>query len=389
MARRLASSYGVTRVVPITGLDRIGIPVSVSIRPGGEVICVHAGKGLEAVDAEVGAYMEAIEVTAAERVKLINPPAEMTTAEVESLCNEQGIGLSDFGYLSTDRTPAKIRVYEASELLGQKGVVLPAELVLMEANGPIDLFVSCTNGLASGNSVEEAALHALCELLERETSSFNLIRDRSVLLNLDHELPDDIGGMVDKVRAAGLDIFVRYTEGFAGLPYFSATILERHDDAPVAIAQGFGCHPLRSVALVRAISEAAQCRLVLIHGGRDDIPARARPVPKGERVYAAHARLRSFFGRANGARPFGEIGDAPLSWGSIKECLASIKEALNADGFSVFWYPVDVREDLAVIRVIVPGLEFFEPGGRSGPRLRRYARQHGREAILERGSAAP
>ena len=40
---------------------------------------------------------------------------------------------------------------------------------------------------------------------------------------------------------------------------------------PLGLNGGFGCHPHRSVAFVRAVAEAAQSRLSFIHGGRDDL----------------------------------------------------------------------------------------------------------------------
>jgi ribosomal protein S12 methylthiotransferase accessory factor len=67
-ARRRAGPLGITRVTDITRLDRAGIPVYASIRPGAAAgsLCVNAGKGLRPIEAEVGAYMEAIEFALAE-----------------------------------------------------------------------------------------------------------------------------------------------------------------------------------------------------------------------------------------------------------------------------------------------------------------------------------
>ena len=79
-ARERARALGVTRVTDITRLDRVGIPVYASIRPAAAVgsLCVNAGKGLLPIEAEVGAYMEAIEFALAEpgasRVKVLQRP---------------------------------------------------------------------------------------------------------------------------------------------------------------------------------------------------------------------------------------------------------------------------------------------------------------------------
>src|SRR5437016_3701638 len=63
-----AAVRGITRVTDITQLDRIGIPVCVSVRPGAAKgsLCVHAGKGLTPGEARASALMEAVEFAAAE-----------------------------------------------------------------------------------------------------------------------------------------------------------------------------------------------------------------------------------------------------------------------------------------------------------------------------------
>src|SRR5579872_5458480 len=68
LARKRARELGITRVTDITRLDRVGIPVYASIRPAATEgsLCVNAGKGLHPIEAEVGAYMEAIEFALAE-----------------------------------------------------------------------------------------------------------------------------------------------------------------------------------------------------------------------------------------------------------------------------------------------------------------------------------
>src|SRR5579862_6644062 len=64
----LAEKLGISRVTDISRLDRVGVPVFASIRPGAQrgSLCVNAGKGLTAAEARVGAAMEAIEFAMAE-----------------------------------------------------------------------------------------------------------------------------------------------------------------------------------------------------------------------------------------------------------------------------------------------------------------------------------
>ena len=81
--------------------------------------------------------------------------------------------------------------------------LLPGELDLVPypPDGEAFLFGWTTNGLASGNSLDEATLHASFEVLERDAIAMNKARDCSQLvLNTDLPPPFDesrrIGGAV-------------------------------------------------------------------------------------------------------------------------------------------------------------------------------------------------
>ena len=67
--REISRCAGVTRVAHVTGLDRIGIPVVMAVRPNAWSVSVAMGKALLADDAEVSAIMEAIEGYHAETVR--------------------------------------------------------------------------------------------------------------------------------------------------------------------------------------------------------------------------------------------------------------------------------------------------------------------------------
>ena len=56
-----ARAAGVTRVADITGLDRVGIPVALAVRPSSAWLAVDAGKGTSATAARASALMESLE----------------------------------------------------------------------------------------------------------------------------------------------------------------------------------------------------------------------------------------------------------------------------------------------------------------------------------------
>src|SRR5215831_1020650 len=65
-AKQWAGTAGISEVRNITDLDVLGVPVFVSVRPQARGDTFTFGKGLRLVDAEVGAYMEALEFFFAE-----------------------------------------------------------------------------------------------------------------------------------------------------------------------------------------------------------------------------------------------------------------------------------------------------------------------------------
>jgi YcaO-like protein with predicted kinase domain len=115
-------------------------------------------------------------------------------------------------------------------------------------------------------------------------------------------------------------------------------------------AAGMGCHPARSIALLRALTEAAQSRLTHMTGSRDDL---------GRQSYGPNGKSA-----IRGSKPPGattrRFGDAPnwdsdtldgdVDWELDRLRSAGIKRVIV----------VDLTKDafkLPVVRVIIPGLE--------------------------------
>src|SRR5262245_3255122 len=65
-AQGWSAAAGISEVSEITDLDVLGVPVYVSVRPHAQKEAFTFGKGLRRIDAEVSAYMEALEFYFAE-----------------------------------------------------------------------------------------------------------------------------------------------------------------------------------------------------------------------------------------------------------------------------------------------------------------------------------
>lgn len=376
-AREVARQLGITRVTDTTWLDRLGIPVFSSIRPDAmpDSLCVNAGKGVHPDEARVGAYMEAIEFALAEYRNTHVDVVMSTPGEVASqpgisfrfvdLCPTLGRKVDAAGPLAC---------VEAHDVVSGQSVLVPAELVFSpypENPGQV-IFGTSTNGLASGNTVLEATVHGLAELMERDVQALNHFCDASFLIDFDVPAPD-LDQLRERVAGAGLQAEVRYTPSEFGLPYFQGFIMEPTNDDPIAISVGSGLHPIKEIAAVRALAEAAQSRLSYIHGGRDDLIERfkyfAQQDPEQER--AAEQELRRRVTDNSRSIRYSQIPSA-AGFTSVDEALADLLAALSDRGVEQVLRVVLSPEDspLAVVKVIAPKLESFQPNlKRVGPRL--------------------
>jgi ribosomal protein S12 methylthiotransferase accessory factor len=381
LARRVAAEVGVTRITEITRLDRIGLPVFAGIRPDACVrsLCVSSGKGLTIDEARVGAYMEAIELAYAE-------PARARLRIVEAKAGDVLDGatrldaIADLCPWEGKRIPpaARMPCVELESVSGGDQMLVPAELVMFPILLEPAYFGSDGNGIASGNTVDEATVHALTELIERDATSFLNIKDDSQLIAVD-SLPPPIRRLVEHLDELGFDLVLRYLPNPFGLAVIKAMIHERENISGVHF--GYACHLTSDTAIVRAVSEAIQCRLSVIHGGRDDLTRvfseRAEMTASEKREFVAQQVTRNRDMRAGVVR-FENIPDESAHASTIDAALALLVSRLARAGMQTILRAVLTPRNapLHAIRVIVPGLEVYAHGiFRMGPRLLRHLHQ--------------
>jgi ribosomal protein S12 methylthiotransferase accessory factor len=381
-ARRIAGEVGVVRVTDTTGLDRIGVPVFAAIRPDAEdrSLCVSAGKGLTRAEALVGAYMEAIELAFAEKRRA---GVEIVAAGVRDILDgsTRRDAIADFcpdaDALFGNGTVVDCAV--AADIRTGRSVLVPAEKVVFPhvkaLHGARTFFSSDGNGIASGNSLDEATVHGLAEVIERDVTSYHNVSDASELI-LAGELPAEIAELAERLDAIGFDLWLRHLPNRFGLPTIMAALRER--GVAWGIHFGHGCHPHRSIALVRAVTESIQHRLSMIHGGRDDIhrtmEVRAQMSPRSGHDFVDRHAARAA-STAHGSVRFGELPDYSQTVTDIPSALALLLDKLAENGLPwalrVKLGPDDLP--ITLVRVLVPGCELFGHGiSNVGPRLRRF-----------------
>ena len=98
--RPLSARLGITRLGNITGLDRIGIPVAIAVRPNSRSVSVAQGKGLELPQAMASALMEACEGFHAEEVGPTRRAAyrELAAGEIVAAPGSLCAGLRSFDH---------------------------------------------------------------------------------------------------------------------------------------------------------------------------------------------------------------------------------------------------------------------------------------------------
>jgi YcaO-like protein with predicted kinase domain len=373
-ARGLSGPLGITRIANVTGLDCIGIPVTMVCRPNARSLAVSQGKGLDLDAARASGLMETIELYHAERIthplKLASWNDLRFSHELIQVDGLPRISISAF-------TPHLSLLWiEGIDLMSSAPLWLPYELVHMNYTLPFPsgsgCFVMSSNGLASGNHTLEAVSHGLCEVIERDAVTLFRLRrveDQDELRVDPGSVSDsDCRGLLERYEQAGVAVAIWDATSDVGIATYRCVILDR-DPNPfrqLGPVEGMGCHPVREVALLRALTEAAQGRLTLIAGSRDDNGrARYGDVQQSERARGARARLLQ--------RGTHRFEDTPSYLNeTFEQDLQLILARLRAVGISQA-VAVDLTKPefgIPVVRVVVPGLETYHhvQGYVPGPR---------------------
>lgn len=373
--RPLMTAMGITRIANITGLDYVGIPVVMVCRPNSRSIAVSQGKGLTLDAAKASGLMEAVETFHAETIT--RPLILSTYREVArsgSVVDCDRLPRATPNSVDPDEPLLWI---EGHDLLGGTLRWLPYELVHTDYTlppGPASgSFPANTNGLASGNHLLEAISHGMCEVIERDATTLwiqggaRFRHGRS--LRLDTVDEGECRALLAQFARAEVAVRVWDTTSDVGVASFYCLVMGR-DDRFTDPEFGAGCHPVRQVALLRALTEAAQARTTYIAGSRDDF---------SRHDYSAAGRAR----RQRQCRMLldgmeeRDFGDVP-SWESetVQKDVEWLLRRLRSAGLEqVLAVDLTRREfGLPVVRVVIPGLEGPDRGGRGdyvpGPRAR-------------------
>ena len=366
--------FGVTRLANVTGLDVIGVPVYVGIRPNGRCLSVSQGKGIDNDSAKASALMEAIEGWHAENINLaLRYESHSALDRNHRLVEVEGLSRWPGRVFQDDRPMLWV---EGWDLLQKEPTWVPFDSINLNFVVSTDrypIFVGDSNGLASGNHFLEAVSHALCELIERDGTTlwFADTRDSDKATQLDPTSVDHAvcREVLDRLEKAGLIVGMYDATSDLGIPIYHALIVDR-PGTPRAMGYfwGFGCHLDPGVALSRALTEAVQCRLTEITGHREDVKPGAYQENRDE------DELREMGEMVTAVAPTRQFGDRnSLACDTLEGDVEFLLEALRRAGIESA-VVVDLTRpgmDVPVVRAMVPELEppfvaeYYTPGKRA------------------------
>ncbi len=346
--RRHLAACGITRVADVTRLDVIGIPVFQAVRPLSRNLSVSQGKGVTPMLARVSAVMEAVELWHAEDVSHL----DATRARVADMSLHYDPHTLDLAARSLLGGATVLHWVPGRTLRTGRSAAVPREYLeidhtLAETWQP-PLFRVTSNGLSSGNTVEEAVLHGLYEVIERDALTRLQAVPRSARRAVDPDTVDgeDAAPLLAALRDAGCTVSIVDATGPTGLPTF---VTEIWSAGYPHWFGGAGCHLDREVALCRALTEAAQSRLTAVAGTRDDVQSGVYT-----RVTDWCAQPGS---RAGGiSMAFATVPDAPTGdlAADLQAVAAAVEELSGVEPFAV-----DLTRDhigIPVVRVVAPGM---------------------------------
>jgi ribosomal protein S12 methylthiotransferase accessory factor YcaO len=384
------------------------IPNYSAVLPGTEdAFWVYSGKGPTKDHARAGALMESIERYCSlsdntSKSIIQGTYSQLSKSYHKVLHPDEVVEPVTSTY---DDNKSIIDFVMGFDLVNNEEVLVPAQLVFsrFSARPPSILAFpySHTNGLASGNVLEEAICHALCEVIERdavsiadlcassipytilqqitkslrkmndgiskgaEISDANFVDDASLFpdVNISEvRRVEPLRFLVERFAEAGISLSIKdITQKDIGIPTFVASSIEWITSDYGYFPLGYGTHPDTRVALMRAITELSQTRAVNIQGSRDDLKKiRYKENDQVHKRKWQFMRATSRRSSKNSTVIFSEIRSYIID--DLLDEIKFILGRLKKSGLkrAIIVNLTDPNVGIPVVRAIVPGLETLE-----------------------------
>ncbi|WP_298985835.1 YcaO-like family protein [uncultured Roseibium sp.] len=345
------TSFGITRLADVTGLDRVGIPVVQAVRPLARSNAVNQGKGLTLAEAAVSATIEAVETYACETPEQIGDRASPNDVYGHAAAHNLSCHLASKA--SDEWAQEPIAFLRGIEPISQDIVSVPAALVSTDYTPSsihaLSPFIRSTTGLGGGASLEEAIQHGFLEVLERISTDQAMTTHGFFEKNrIVPETSADrcTARLISQVKDAGLLFAAFECTPVGRFPVVWVKLLDERASAtslPFA-ADGFACRPTLSAALRAALLESIQTRASVISGAREDITRSFYPRNPDDQLIAFERRQ---MGKRSGQNPSFVGKNSPVR-------MKDFAEALAEAGLTAAIVPVLALKDvpLFIVRIV-------------------------------------
>ena len=355
---------GITRITEITHLDRIGLPVFSAIRPTSQdgAISIYGGKGISVEHAKASAMMEGFERYSAEKQNENTVTGSISEISTKgNVIDIETLNLpKDFKKENIDSLNLEWNI--CHDLISGEDYYVPSNAIyhpyVSNDNTVQSLFKSNTNGLASGNSLDEALLHGMFEVIERDAwSIFELTHKNSSQIDLDSIESDVVNDALLKFSENKINIKLMDLTADINVPTIAASADDTLLKDAGLLTLGIGTHLDPEVAILRALTEVAQSRATQIHGAREDTVradfARTAGYERMKRIN------KHYFQEEDEKIALSDIKNS--STDSITKDINIILNELKANEIEhVLYYDLTRPElDVNVVRVIIPTMELY------------------------------
>jgi len=320
---------------------------------------VSQGKGIDLDAATASGLMECAELYHAEHIELplkLGSMAELSHshrfAEIERLPRVNG------QHFNRDVVTLWV---EGREMISGETRWLPFECVRANYTVPpppgSGFFDCSSNGLGSGNSLNEAIHHGICEIVERDaTALWNRMpaaRRRHSGVDLDSAPDGQCRDVLKKLACADFDVAAWEITSDVGVPAFFSLIADGRDRSGHC-GIGAAAHPVAEIALLKALIEAAQVRTTYVSGARDDLA-----IEEYGETYRENRRRHAdrLLAERSATKQVACIGQTQPQ--GVAQSVPWLIERLRSVGVTELITVDLTKEDigLPVVRVVIPGLE--------------------------------
>lgn len=298
----------------------------------------YFGKGASGGQALASASLEFIERLAA-KMHPEDDLIEASHAEVEAEVRDPHLFcLSSEGPFDPGRMIDWVWGYS---LTRSRPVLVPANLVFFPyKTGRDEKSIAWTdsNGLASGNNIEEAILHAVLEVVERDAvviAEYNRLPPAEIRLDA---RPAGFSPLLEDLEATGFSCSFAAVPTDIPIPVVSAFLRKMNDPENCAVA--FGCHLDPSLAVSRALTEAVQLL----------------PPSANHEGWLRSGSPERYAARFSPAIPFDDLKS--LASSDLKDNIERCVAILNGIGSEVIVVDLSLPDiPFPVVRVLATGLQ--------------------------------